>query len=61
MIANCSCGAVYWAEPPSSCCPRCAVPALGHAKLETVEEFEERVVGYTRTTLEIRSLPEAPE
>jgi hypothetical protein len=44
VIADCSCGAVYWAEPPFSSCPRCHEPVLVGAKLETLEEFEARIL-----------------
>lgn len=60
MIAHCSCGTAYWAEPPFSACPRCHAPALVRAQVETLEEFEERILLYVETTAQIRSLPEAP-
>jgi hypothetical protein len=60
VIAHCSCGTVYWAEPPLSSCPRCRAPALVRAQVETLEEFEERILLYVETTAQIRSLPEAP-
>ena len=44
MIADCSCGAVYWAEPPFSSCPRCHASVLGRAKLETLEELVDKWV-----------------
>ena len=59
MIAFCSCGAVYWIESPSSC-PRCDAPALVRAELETLEEFEARILAYAQTSAQIRSLPETP-
>ena len=59
MIARCSCGAVYWVEPPSSC-PRCGAPALVRAELETLEEFEARILLYVETAAQIRLLPETP-
>ena len=59
MIAHCSCGTVYWAEPPSSYCPRCGGLVIVRARVETLEEFEAGIVAYARTTAEIRSLPEA--
>jgi hypothetical protein len=58
VIAHCSCGAVYWAEPPLSACPRCDEPALVRAELETLEEFEERIFAYAQTRAQIRALPE---
>ena len=61
MIANCSCGTVYWAEPPFSSCPRCDAPTLVRAHLETLEEFKERILAYVETSAQIRSLPETRE
>ena len=58
MIANCSCGTEYWAEPPFSCCPRCDAPTVVRSWLESLEEFEERVLAYVETSAQIRSLPE---
>ena len=49
MIADCSCGAVYWAEPPFSSCPRCEAPVLVRAKLESLEEFEARILRNVET------------
>lgn len=60
MIAHCSCGTVYWAEPPFSSCPRCDAPAVVRAQLETLEEFEDRILLYVEMTVQIRSLPETP-
>jgi hypothetical protein len=59
VIARCSCGAVYWVEPQSSC-PRCGVPALVRAELETLEEFEAHILAYAQSSAQIRSLPETP-
>ncbi len=59
MIARCSCGAVYWVERPSSC-PHCDAPALVGAELETLEEFEARILSYAQTSAQIRSPPETP-
>jgi hypothetical protein len=58
VIAHCCCGTVYWAEPPLSSCPCCDAPAVVRAELETLEEFEERILLYVETTAQIRSLPE---
>jgi hypothetical protein len=60
VIAHCSCGTVYWAEPPLSSCPRCAAPALALAEVETLEEFEERILASAETRAQLRSLREAP-
>jgi hypothetical protein len=60
VIAHCSCGTAYWAEPSSSYCPHRGGLAVVRARLEGLEEFEARVLAYARTTAEIRSLPEAP-
>jgi hypothetical protein len=58
VIARCSCGAVYWVEPPSSSCPRCDASALVCAELEALEEFEARILADAQTSAQIRSLPE---
>ena len=55
MIADCSCGAVYWAEPPFSSCPRCHASVLGRAKLETLEEFETRILSNVETRAQMAS------
>ncbi len=44
MIAHCTCGTVFWAELPFSSCPRCDAPAIVRAQVETLEEFEERIL-----------------
>jgi hypothetical protein len=59
VIARCSCGAVFWVESPSSC-PRCGAPAIVRAKLETLEEFEARILADAQTSAQIRSLREIP-
>jgi hypothetical protein len=61
VIAHCGCGTTYWAEPPFSACPRCDAPTLVRAELETLEDFEARVVAYVETSAQIRSLPERSE
>jgi hypothetical protein len=58
VIAHCSCGTVHWAEPPFSSCPRCDAPVVVRARVETLEEFEERILLCAETTAQIRSLPE---
>jgi hypothetical protein len=61
VIAHCSCGTVYWADSPLSSCPRCNAPVV-RAQVETLEEFEERVLIHVDTTAQSRSLPEtAPD
>ena len=60
MIAHCSCGTVHWAEPPLCSCPRCGAPALVLAELETLEEFEERILLYAETRAQLHSLRQAP-
>jgi hypothetical protein len=58
MIAKCTCGSVFWAEPPLSCCPACDEPKLVRLPDEPVEAFTDRVAAYHLTRAEIRSLPE---
>ena len=58
MIANCTCGTVHWAAPPLSSCPRCGETTLVGARLETLEEFEERILAQARASAHKRSLPE---
>jgi hypothetical protein len=58
MIVRCTCGSVFWAEPPFSCCPTCDEPKLVRFRDEPLEEFIDRVAAYHLTRAEIRSLPE---
>jgi hypothetical protein len=58
MIADCDCGARFWAEPPLTCCPRCDEPELVRFRDEPVDTFLARVRMYHLTRAQIRALPE---